>query len=428
MQINEKLIQYLWKSRLLYDGLKTIHGEPVIVLHPGTQNSDGGPDFFNARVCIGETTWAGNVEIHVNASDWYRHHHHHDRAYDNIILHVVYEADRTVTLPNQQPVPTMEVKDCIPVKVVETYEQILRGEHWIPCAKQLTEIDASSFKLWSAALTIERLEKKASEIRHLYLACNRNWEETCYRHLALCFGFKTNALPFELLAKSLPLRYLLSNRDDLYRLEALLFGQAGMLESTFTESYPRRLTEDYLFLREKYGLAPNNSAIWKFLRLRPANFPTIRISQFAQFILKTEGKFFAMVEEMTLEEVRNSFDVKASDYWDTHFLFDKPSVSQTKVMGQSSIQLLLINAWAIFLFFYGLEKNLPQLREKALQSLEHLHSENSADLTRWKMSGVMAENALQSQALIQLKEGYCNKFRCLECRLGGQILGKKGGC
>lgn len=424
MQINEKLIQYIWKSRLLNNDLKTITGEPVVILHPGSQNPDGGPDFFNARVRIGNTTWAGNVEIHVLASDWYRHHHQNDPAYDNIILHVVYESDRVVLLPNNQAIPTMVVKNEFSQKVVDTYEKISLAAHWIPCTEQLKGIDESCFRLWSASLTVERLLKKASEIRHLYSACNENWEETYYRYLSVCFGFKTNALPFELLSKSLPLKYLLANRDDLTHLEALLFGQAGMLEREFTGSYPRTLKAEYLFLHRKYGLLPNNPGIWKFLRLRPANFPTIRISQFARFISKTRGKFFTLLEEMTPEEVSNVFDVNASAYWDDHFVFDKQSVSHPKAMGKTSIHLLVINAWATFLFFYGLEKNLPAVREKALHSLEQIHVEKSADLIRWQAAGVVAENAMQSQALIHLKEMYCNKLRCLECRIGGKILGR----
>lgn len=424
MQINEKLIQYIWKSRLLNNDLSTTKGESVVILHPGSQNPDGGPDFFNARVRIGNTTWAGNVEIHVFASDWYRHHHQDDPAYDNIILHVVYEDDRIVSSPSRQPIPTMVVKNQFSEKVVDTFEKISRSGHWIPCMEQLKQIDEACFSLWSAALTVDRLEKKASEIRHLYSACNGNWEETYYRYLSLCFGFKTNALPFELLAKSLPLKYLLANRDNVTHLESLLFGQAGMLEREFSGSYPRTLKGEYLYLSRKYALVPNSPGIWKFLRLRPANFPTIRISQFAQFISKTRGKFFELLEEMTPKEVINVFDVNASAYWDDHFVFDKQSVSQPKAMGKTSIHLLAINGWATFLFFYGLEKNLPAIREKALHSLEQMQGEKSADIIRWQSAGVVAKNALQSQALIHLKEAYCNKLRCLECRIGGKILGR----
>lgn len=425
MEINEKVIQYLWKYRLLNPELITESGEPLIVLHPGEQNSDGGPDFFNARIRLGNTIWAGNVEIHVKASDWFRHNHQSDRAYDNTVLHVVYDADSNVAMLDGQLLPTLKVKGRFNPSFLNRYHQIMEAKEWIPCASHIRDLEGAGFNFWAAGLAIERLEQKSFTIKRLFQASRGDWLETYYIYLAICFGFKINALPFELLATSLPLKHLLSGCENLFRLEALLFGQAGMLTKHFTDNYPVKLSDEYEFLKAKYRITPISEGIWKFLRLRPANFPTIRISQFSRFIHSTRGDFFCLLENRPITELQDLFRITASAYWNNHFVFDKISPAQeSKIIGPLSINLLIINAVVLFKFFYGLEMNIPSMRESALEMLEQLKSENNSEMDRWRSVGLTPQNALHSQALKHLKSAYCEKRRCLECRIGEKILRK----
>ena len=271
--MNEQFLSYLWKYRHFSQELKTEAGDPLTIIHPGEQNADSGPDFFNARLRIGSTTWAGNVEIHVNASDWYRHGHHTDLAYDHAILHVVFEADRTVYHRNGEPVQTLVIRDQFPSWIFDRYQQMMLNQQWIPCMNQLLNTQDYGFGLWAPALALERLEYKSGSISQLFTRCANDWEEAFYLHIASSFGFKINSLPFELLAKSLPLKIVRRYCGNIFQLEALLFGQAGMLNQEFTDQYPRDLRQEYLFLQDKYSLNPVSAAIWKFLRLRPSNFP-----------------------------------------------------------------------------------------------------------------------------------------------------------
>jgi hypothetical protein len=420
--MNEEFISYLWKYRQLSQTLITEAGDPLAILHPGVQNTDSGPDFFNARLRIGSTTWAGNVEIHVHASDWYRHGHHLDPAFDHAILHVVYDADRLVYHQNGVPVQTLVINNQYAERIFERYQILMQTRQWIPCENQLDSATDYGFTIWAPALAVERLEYKTQAIRHLLTGSNIDWDETFYQHLAGSFGFKINNLPFELLAKSLPLKIVRQHCNSRFKLEALLFGQAGMLANEFVESYPIALKQEYLFLCGKYNLHPIAESMWKFLRLRPSNFPTIRISQFAGFLQATEARFFNLFEGGTLDEVLKLFVLSASEYWNTHYVFGKPVVEKPKTMGPSGIKLIIINGLAPFLFFYGQEKGQPAIGEGVLDFLEHLGGENNVDIDHWKLAGFPADNAMQTQALLHLKHFYCDKKRCLECRIGSRLL------
>ena len=420
--MNESFLSYLWKYRHLNQEIRTESGEQLIILHPGEQNADSGPDFFNARLRIGSTTWAGNVEIHVLASDWYKHGHHADLSYDHAILHVVYEADRQVFHQNGEPIQTLVIKDQFPPLIFDRYQQMMQNQQWIPCINQLYPGGDYGFTMWAPALAVERLEYKTNNIRQLIAGCSNDWEEAFYRHLACSFGFKINSLPFELLGKSLPLKIVRQHCDNPFRMEALLFGQAGMLDREFSDLYPRELRQEYCFLAAKYNLVPVSVSMWKFLRLRPSNFPTIRISQFAVFLCRTQGRFFNLFEDGSLSGVKELLKLTASDYWTNHYLFDKPAISSQKIMGSSSVDLLIINGMAPFLFFYGFEKGLVPICSGVLNSLEQVPGENNAVLDYWKEAGFPTENAMLTQALIQLKMFYCDKKRCLECRIGSRLL------
>jgi hypothetical protein len=420
--MNEQFLAYLWKYRYFSPDLKTESGDPLTILHPGDQNSDSGPDFFNARLRIGSTTWAGNVEIHVNASDWYRHGHHTDPAYDRVILHVVYEPDRSVYHQNGVPVQTLLIRNQFPPWIFERYQQMMLEKQWIPCGNQLVYTDHLGFRMWAPALAVERLEYKTTSIRKLLSGCGNDWEEAFYRHLAGSFGFKINSIAFELLAKSLPLKIVRQHCDNMFQLEALLFGQAGMLTNHFSDLYPKELLREYRFLSSKYNLNPVSGGIWKFLRLRPSNFPTIRISQFASFLGHTKALFFNLIEGGSLYKAISLLKLTASDYWNTHYVFDKPALERNKTMGPSGIRLIMINGLAPFLFFYGLEKDQPGIGEGVLAFLEKVSGENNFDIDRWKEVGFPVDNAVQSQALLHLKHFYCDKKRCLDCRIGNSLL------
>ncbi|MCX6279180.1 MAG: DUF2851 family protein [Bacteroidetes bacterium] len=420
--MNETFISYLWKYRRLNVDLVTESGEPLVVLHPGEQNSDGGPDFFNARLKIGNTTWAGNVEIHLRSSDWYKHGHQGDLAYRNAILHVVFEDDYPVRYPDGVFLQTLTVKDRFPEYIFDRYLILLKNEQWIPCYNQLKTITVNGFNLWAPGLAIERLVNKSDYIRQLWESCLYNWDEAFYRHLAWCFGFRVNNVPFELLARSLPLKVGRQHFDNIFQTEALLFGLAGMLEGRFSDEYPNRLCVEYQFLKSKYKLEPVAFPSWKYLRMRPSNFPTIRISQWAKFLNLTGGRFFHLLEHGDVHQIVEQTEIFTSEYWDTHYMFDKPSVFSRKTLGKDSIKLLIINGIAPFLFFYGYEKDQPSCREKALGFLEQIGCETNAVTNRWKDAGLKCENAMHSQALLQLKRFYCDRKRCLECRIGSELL------
>ena len=422
--MNEQFLSYLWKYRLIKSDLETESGEPVTILHPGDQNSDSGPDFFNARIRVGPTTWAGNVEIHVHASDWYKHGHQTDPAYHNTILHVVFESDVDVTHHNGERIPTLVLKNQYADRIFDQYESMMNNKQWIPCYKQLKDTADHNFTLWAPSLAMERLIYKSVSIKELWESCQQNWEEAFYRHFALSFGFRINALPFELLAKSTPLKIVRQQGEKLFQTEALLFGQSGLLNDGCADEYPRSLQREYRFLADKYSLKPIQGSNWKFLRLRPTNFPAIRISQFAAYLIQSHTLFSDMLGFTTCNEAASSFHIRASEYWDTHYLFDKPASFRLKYIGQSSVNLLIINGLVPFLFYYGLEKDQSSLREKALNFLEQLPGENNSEIAFWEAAGLPCRNALQTQALLHLKRFYCDKKQCLQCRIGGVLLSK----
>jgi hypothetical protein len=420
--MTEEFIQYLWQFRLLKPELQTDDGEPLTILHPGNQNPDGGPDFFNSRIRIGETVWAGNVEVHIIASDWYRHKHHKDKAYDNVILHVVFTNDLQVFDRNQKRIPTISVKGQFEESVYERYRAFLTNRLRIPCEQLIKTVTDIHFEQWAAALAVERLEQKTVQIRNSWEACRLDWEETFYQNLLKAFGFKINALPFELLAKSLPFKILMKHRDNLLQAEALLFGQAGMLEKPFSDEYPGRLRDEYHFLHAKYSLKPIDGSLWKFLRLRPSNFPSVRIAQLAELFARTDKLLSRILEINTPEDIPEIFSVTASGYWDNHYILGKASPTRPKLLGEYSIRLLTLNLVIPFLFFFGKEKGLKEFMEKGMTMLESLPGETNADLSYWEKLGMPVSNALNTQALIQLKTKYCDNKKCLSCRIGARIL------
>lgn len=422
MTMNEQFLSYLWRFRCLGQNLLTETGESLAVLHPGEQNSDSGPDFFNSRIRIGGTLWAGNVEIHVKSSDWHRHGHQHDTAFDNTVLHVVYECDQMVRRNDGSELPTLVVKDKFPPQIFDRYRFMMSNMQWIPCFNQLRDKPPEALKLWAPALVVERWMTKFGQISRTWEMNQGDWEETLYQHIAYCFGFKVNSFAFELLARSVPLKIIRQNRHDRFLLEALFYGQSGLLNGSPVDKYPADLKNSHRFLLTKYNLSPMPPGLWKFLRLRPPNFPTIRISQFADLLQRTDCRFFNIVESSSVSAMMALLQTSASEYWNTHYIFDKSSLHEEKKIGQAAVKLLLINGILPFLFFFGKMKGNLMLKERALEFLEQIAAEKNAVMTRWEETGLKIDTALISQALHQLKTAYCDRRRCLECRIGKEIL------
>ncbi len=420
--MTEEFLQYVWKLKLFdFSMLVTQDGEEVRVIKTGEMNSHAGPDFFNARVQIGETLWAGNIEIHKKASDWYKHNHQADADYDNIILHVVEEADVIVERANGTPIPTVELHyDKI---LSGNYQRLIDSEQWIPCAQHIHLVDEMKLSFWLGKLAIERLSAKADYIDRAMQLNGNNWSETFYQLLARNFGFKTNAEPFELLAKSLPIAIPAKHKGNLFQIEALLFGQSGLLHRNLLgDDYFLQLRKEYEFFQSKYRLQPMAAYIWKFMRLRPNNFPTLRIAQFASLLNQSESLFSKIIECDQIENIAKLFKAGTSDYWNTHFDFNKPSVDQKKVIGSTAINLVLINTVIPFIFAYGAKRKNEQYKERAVQMLEDITAENNAIVNKWNELGIQTKSAFETQALIQLKSGYCDHKRCINCEIGNEII------
>jgi hypothetical protein len=423
--MKEELLHYVWRMhRFDLAELVTTQGEKVEILDFGEYNRHGGPDFFNVRIRIGETLWAGNVEMHLKASEWLRHGHQEDRAYDNVILHVVLDEDERVFRANGEPIPCLELRRRIPGRLSKTYRKLLHSEYWIPCQYQFYSVPEVTRDLWLDRLLVERLEHKTDAIARRLKDNRGDWEETFYQCLAMGFGLRINVEPFEQLSRSLPLKLLTKHRNNLFQIEALLFGQSGLLEQSFLDDYPQRLKKEYDFLAGKYGLIPLSAEQWKFLRLRPANFPTLRLAQLASLVYSSTHLVSKALAAESLIEIANMFNLKLSHYWYPHYVFDKISPKREKKLGRATIELIVINVIAPFLFLYGQHKAEERFKDQAVRLLEEIPSERNHLLDRWKELGLNPVSAYQTQALIQLKNEYCDKKKCLECAIGNAILGQ----
>lgn len=421
--MTEAFLHHIWKFRL-YDknNLATTESESIEVLKTGQHNSDAGPDFFNAQLKIGETVWAGNVEIHLRSSDWNRHHHTDDASYNNVVLHVVYEDDADVFTKANIRIQTLELKGRFDPRLFESYQNLVGSNRWVPCAGHIGKVDGLTVSGWLERLAVERLENKTAAIADSLKLYLNNWEEIFYHQLAKNFGFSTNALPFEMLAQSLPLSILSRHKDQLHQVEALLFGQSGLLDQAFKDDYPNSLKKEALFLQKKFLLTPMDGSRWKFLRLRPSNFPTIRIAQFARLMHKSSGLFSRILETQDTAELADLFTVAASGYWETHYTFDKPSGLSVKVLGETATMAILINTVVPMLFAYGRHRHEEIFQDRAIKLLENLSPESNAVISEWNNLGITSGNANRTQALLQLKNEYCDRKKCLLCSIGNKII------
>lgn len=426
--MTEAFLQYVWQHRLLEGGLTTTEGQPVVVERAGELNCDAGPDFTNARLLVGGLLWAGNIEVHVKASDWHAHHHSDDKAYNNVILHVVYVYDADVCLEDGRKVPTVEIADAIPDNVWRNYDDLMQSAltNEIPCSHRLKEIPAFIFHTSQDRLLVERLQRKADDVDRHLKAARGSWEQVCYLLMAHYFGGKTNAFAFELLAKVTPMTLLAKIKDNPFRIEALFFGQAGMLNGVFFDDYPNAMQREYNYMSAAYKLTPMQAHLWKFFRIRPAGFPTLRISQFARLIAKSSNLFSKLLATKDAKSLRTFFDVEASDYWQSHFRFDRPVDKDVppsvKSLGDLAIDTILINAWVPLLFKYGQEHDDDNIKEQALSILHQIPAERNNVVRLWQKAGTEPADAADSQAMLQRYNEYCSKKRCLDCSLAFRLL------
>ena len=419
----EQLLHYLWKYRLYRpSGLTTTQGDTLEIIDPGLENTDAGPDFFNAKIRINGTVWAGSVEIHQKASDWLAHGHSADKAYENVILHVVETDDGTVFRQNGEAIPQLVLP--IPEQVIDNMEWLLTRDSPVACLERLPAIDPVFRLQWMDALLAERLERKTDDILHWLDLYQEDWNEVFYILLCRNFGFGVNSDAFERLARSLPLKCILKQRPSASQVEALFLGQAGLLNDSTgnRHHYYRLLQQEYSFLRKKYGLEPLEPHIFRNLRLRPDATPHIKLVELAAIWLRHDTLFSSVLSARTPRELKDFFRVPASAFWDTHYNFLRPSPHRKKQLGENALNMLLINTVVPLMFAYGLYHRMDEHKARALRLLASIPPEQNSIISLFSQVGMKPRNAGDTQALIQLKRNYCEQKKCLYCRLGFQLL------
>ena len=422
--MREEFLYYLWENRLTDNDLKTSEGEAVEVVATGYRNTDSGPDFLEAKIQIGDKLWAGHVEIHVKSSDWNRHGHQADMAYKNVILHVVYENDTKVN-----DIPTLELKGHFDETLFANYQMFISSKGWIPCEKSIGQVPLFTRLSWLDRMAVERLEGKSETVTKILNANQFDWEDALYKLLMRYFGLKVNNEAFEYLANILPFKTLLKHADNLLQVEAMLMGCAGFLEDDFTEDYPLLLKREFAVMKAKFNLLTMPAERWRFMRMRPSNFPTVRLAQMAQLIHKNGCLFSKIREAKNGDEVKALFDVKASEYWETHWRFTQrdrlpqcDSRKTAKHLGDATANILIINAVSPLLFCYGKLHKDESVCETAMQFLEETEAEDNAIIRHFAQCGIKAENAMQTQALLHLYSYFCKRKRCLDCRIGNVLM------
>ena len=417
----EQLLHYVWKHKIFpLKELKTTTGQQVEVIDTGLANTDAGPDFFNAKLKLDGVLWIGNIEIHERSSDWFKHGHHADTGYNSVILHIASEIDTEISRSNGERIPQIQL--ICPEAVRTNYKELLETDSYPPCYRIIPSLPPFTAHSWMTALQMERFEQKATLLNERLKRCQGNWEDAFFITLARNFGFGLNGDAFETWAHRLPFRAVDKHRNDLFQIEAIFFGQAGILEDSDGDGYYLRLKKEYTYLQHKFGLIPMDASLWRFLRLRPANFPHIRIAQLACLYHRAYGLLSRIMETETLQGVRDILKGGTSEYRLTHYTFGGSSPSRPKTLSNTSLDLLIINTVVTFLYAYGLHKGNRVLCARAGSFLEELKAENNYITRMWEQCGMKASNAADSQALIQLKKEYCDKKKCLYCRIGYEYL------
>lgn len=433
----ENLVRYVWKHRLFpLTPLQTTDGLPIEVIHPGMENRNDGPDFFNAKVKIDGTLWVGNVEIHGKASDWMLHGHDANKRYDSVVLHVAGIVDRDIKRTDGTPIPQLELP--VPAHIQSNYDELRKTEHYPPCYRVIPELSTLTIHSFLSSLLYERLDQRTTQIAERYEAHDKNWDDALFATIARNFGFGSNGDAFEEWARHMPFRAVDKHADNLLQVEALFFGQAGLLEEESIPAYYREALADdtyfqalrceYTFLSHKFSLHPMSHTAWRLLGMRPANFPHVRLAQLAKLYHERRISVSHLMNATNRAELSELLRVEATEYWDTHYVFaSTPSTPIKKRITDNAITLLLINSVAPFYYSYGRRKDSEQHCEQAIALLEQLKAENNYIMRNWSDCGILVKNAADSQALIQLKKQYCDRKDCLRCRIGYEFLKKEYG-
>ncbi len=421
--MQEDFLHYIWKHKKLeVTNLKTSNNQTVQIVSGGQHNLNSGPDFFNAQLKIDDQLWAGNVEIHIKSSDWFVHNHEVDSAYDNVILHVVWEHDTEVFRKDNTEIPTIELKKYVSKEALENYQKLFsKSDKWINCEHDFKSVDDFTITNWLERLYFERLERKFQDIEKLLKSSANNWEAVLFKMLAKNFGLKVNGESFLSIANSIDFSIVRKQQSNLMSLEALLFGQAGLLDDSIQEPYFIELVNEYKFLTQKFNLSNVTVTPLQFFRLRPPNFPTIRLSQLANLYHQHQNIFSKIIESHLVEDFYKLFKVGTSSFWDTHYTFGKTSKNSKKLITKSFIDLLLINTIIPIKFSYSKQIGKPN-EESILQLIQGIASEKNNIVEKFNDLKPVSKSALESQALIQLKNEYCDKNKCLQCAIGNKLL------
>ncbi|HYG01144.1 MAG TPA: DUF2851 family protein [Chryseosolibacter sp.] len=423
--MQESLLHYIWQLQYFdYTDLKSVSGEPIQVLHPGYRNTHAGPDFSNARIRIGEIEWIGNVEIHISSSGWHDHKHHHDPAYENVIVHVVWENDLNVNRRDGSSIPTVELKTRVSQHLLLRYNNLVLNPETIPCASSILEVkELTRLSMFDRALMF-RLESKAENVYQMLKLNHHDWEETTYQLLCRNFGFKINSDPFTMLAKSLPYKILRKHADKPLQVEALLFGQAGFLEDEHVDEYSQNLQREFSVLNRKFSLLERrlNKAQWKLLRLRPANFPTIRLAQLSSFIASQQNIYSAFISAEGYADLAALLNIETSEYWKNHYLFGRRVKGTVPSMGKMSIDNIIINTVIPLLVATGKMRDDQMFVDKAVSILQSVSSEENVIIKKWNTLGIKSKAAADSQGLLELYNNFCLRKRCLDCNIGSALI------
>ena len=422
--MKEEILQYIWKFQYYNKNeLITTNGDPISVIHPGNHNLNQGPDFKEAKIKINNTLWAGNVEIHINSSHWILHNHSADNNYNNIILHIVWNHDVEIKDQNGNNLPTLEMQSRVSNMLLEKYQQLMETSQFIPCEKLQHNLSDLALTGWKQRLVAERLIYKSENILSILKETNYHWEETFWWLIASNFGLKVNSEIFKKIAQSLPISILAKHKNNVIQIEALLFGQAGLLNKKFKEKYPLMLQKEYFFYQKKYNLEKVDGELF-FLRMRPANFPTIRLAQLAMLIHNSEHLFSKIKETVSISDIKKMLAVEANDYWHYHYTFEESSDYKIKKLGKQMIDNIIINTIVPIIFTYGLHNNEESFKEKAIKWLEEISPEKNEITKGFEKLNYANKSAFDSQAFIELKNKYCNHKLCLQCSIANSILNK----
>ena len=416
--MNERLLQFIWQQQYFNkEQLCTNTGEIVQIIHQGTYNTNQGPDFSNARIIIDNVQLAGTVELHLHTSDWKAHGHTEDKNYQNVILHVVWEHDGAVDET------VLELKGRIANSLLNRYTELMQQHEQIPCKHFLNTIPDLVWTSWKERLIAERIQQKSDHINLLLQQTNRHWEEVFWQLLARNFGTPLNSDALEAVAQSVPVSLLAKHKHQIHQLEAMLLGQAGLLESSFDDPYTVMLQKEYRYLKKKHGLQLIHQPL-HFLRMRPSNFPTVRLAQLAMLVHQSSHLFSKVIEAETIQDIKKMFTVTANDFWHTHYTLTETAPYKKKHLGNAMIENILINTIIPILFVYAAEHDAPQVQQKAIHWLQQLPKENNRITRVWEEAKAPHENAFDSQALLYLKKQYCDAKQCLNCAVGNSILKK----